>query len=501
MRIRAASDQTIAFPDAPDTLNPVNLSLALGLLSAELLGVLLAIHAILRPRSAQGAIAWSLALVFAPWIAVPFYLVIGRTRFQGYAEAVREKEAQLDARIPDWYRRMAEFRAAPQPESRRMDAVVRQLTDVPFTRGNRVALLIDAEATYSTMLEAIASAKSYVLVQFYIVRDDASGRALRDALIERARAGIRVCFLYDEIGSLALGRGYLDAMRREKIEVSGFRTTQGWRNRFQINFRNHRKLLIVDGHTGFIGGLNLGDEYLRYRDTHLRIDGPAAQQIQLTFRKDWFWATRRVLDVSDDPVPFAEPGQAVSIVTTGPADTVPRCSILFSQLVAAASERVWIASPYFVPDQAMTRSLQSAAKRNVDVRVIVPDMSDHRFIELASLTYYAELMACGVRIFRYGRSDPLGGTRASRGRFLHHKVALVDEAIAAVGTVNLDYRSLYLNFEETALVADTAFAREAQAMLEEDFRHCTEVQRDHLAGQPLFLRVQARIARLASPLL
>jgi cardiolipin synthase len=470
----------------------MDLSLALGLLSAEINGLLLAIHAVMRPRSAQGAIAWSIALVFAPWVAVPFYLVFGRTRFQGYAEAVREKETQLDARIPDWYGRMAEQRADLRSESARMGAVVEQLTGVPFTCGNRVALLIDGKATYAAMLSAIAAARSYVLVQFYIVRDDASGLALRDALIERARAGIRVCFLYDEVGSFALGRDYLDALRREKIEVSGFRTTQGMLNRFQINFRNHRKLLVVDGHTGFIGGLNLGDEYLRYRDTHLRIDGPAAQQIQLTFRKDWFWATRKLLDVNEVPVPVGpegQPGQAVSIVTTGPADPVPKCSILFSQLVASAAERVWIASPYFVPDDAMTRTLQAAAKRGVDVRVIVPDTSDHRFIELASLTYYAELMACGVRIFRY------------RERFLHHKVSLIDEALTTVGTVNLDYRSLYLNFEETALVADAALAREVGSMLEEDFRECSEVQRDHFAGLSLTVRVQARIARLASPLL
>jgi cardiolipin synthase len=467
----------------------VSVSIAVLLVVAEVFGVLLAIDAILRPRSAQGAIAWSLALVCAPLIAIPLYLVLGRTQFQGYAEAVREKETQLDARMPDWYRRMGELAAAPQGGPLRLDAVVRRLTGVPFTRGNRVTLLIDADATYAAMREAIASARSYVLVQFYIVRDDESGRALRDALIAAARSDVRVCFLYDEIGSITLGRKYLDPMRREQIEVSGFRTTQGLRNRFQINFRNHRKLLVVDGEVGFIGGVNLGDEYRRYRDTHLRIAGPAAQQIQLSFRKDWFWATRRMIDVREEPVPVGEPGQAVSIANTSPADDVPRCSILFSQLIASATARLWIASPYFVPDEALSRSLQAAAKRGVDVRVIVPHEPDHRFVELASLTYYAELMACGVRIFRY------------QGRFLHHKAALVDDAIGAVGTVNLDYRSLYLNFEETALVDDQAFAREVQAMFEADFRQCSEVQRDHLAGQSLFVRVQARVARLASPVL
>ncbi|HSN83721.1 MAG TPA: cardiolipin synthase [Polyangiales bacterium] len=464
-------------------------TLAAVLLLSEIFGVVLAIDAVMRPRSAQGAIAWSVALVCIPTITIPFYLVFGRTRFEGYSEALREKEEQLDERIPGWYRAMAAVGADPHPDRGHMDAVVRKLTGVPFTRGNRVELLVDAEATYGAMLEAIAAAESYVLVQFYIVRDDESGRALRDALIERARAGVRVCFLYDEIGSIKLTERYVEAMRRESIEVSGFRTMQGFRNRFQINFRNHRKLLIVDGRTGFIGGLNLGDEYLQYRDTHLRIDGPAVQQIQLTFRKDWYWATRQIIEVFDEPVHEDEPGQAVSIVNTGPADPVPKCSILFSELVATATRRMWLASPYFVPDDVMTRALQSAAKRGVDVRVLIPDEPDQRFVELASLTYYAEMMDCGVQLFRY------------EDRFMHHKVLLVDDELAAVGTVNLDYRSLYLNFEETAVVADAKFAAQVAKMLEADLRRCQEVRRDHFDRQPLHVRVKARVARLASPLL
>ncbi|MGB8223137.1 MAG: cardiolipin synthase [Polyangiales bacterium] len=464
-------------------------TLAIALLVSELFGVLLAVDAVMRPRSPQGAIAWSVALVSIPTVAIPVYLVFGRTQFRGYAEAVRDKERQLDERMPDWYRRMAAFAAQPKPGLERIEAVARRLTDVPFTGGNRVELLVDAEATYAAMLDAIGQAQTYVWVQFYIVRDDRSGRALRDALIKRARDGVRVCFLYDEIGSIKLPASYLDEMRRASIQVSGFRTTQGFRNRFQLNFRNHRKLLVVDGRTGFIGGLNLGDEYRGFRDTHLQIEGPAVQQIQLTLRKDWYWATREIIDFADQPIVAAEPGQAVTIVNTGPADPVPKCSILFSELVASARSRVWIASPYFVPDDVMTRALQSAAKRGVDVRVVLPDEPDQRFVELASLTYYTEMMGSGVRLFRY------------KARFMHHKVVLVDDNLAAVGTVNLDYRSLYLNFEETAVVADRQFARRVEAMLEDDLAHCDEVAHGYLENEPLHIRIQARVARLASPLL
>jgi len=464
-------------------------TLATVLLVSELFGVLLAIDAVMRPRSPQGAIAWAVALISIPTVSIPLYLLFGRTRFRGYAESVREKERQLDERMPDWYRRMATFAAQLEPGLERIEAVAQRLTDVPFTAGNRVDLLVDAEATYGAMLDAIGAAESYVLVQFYIVRDDRSGRSLRDALIERARDGVRVCFLYDEIGSIKLPASYLDEMRRASIQVSGFRTTQGLRNRFQINSRNHRKLLVVDGRMGFIGGLNLGDEYLGFRDTHLRIEGPATQQIQLTFRKDWHWATRDIIAIAEQPIVAAEPGRAVTIVNTGPADPVPKCSILFSELVASARSRIWIASPYFVPDDVMARALQSAAKRGVDVRVLLPDEPDQRFVELASLTYYTEMIGCGVRLFRY------------KGRFMHHKVVLVDDALAAVGTVNLDYRSLYLNFEETAVIADPQFARRVEAMLVDDLVHCSEILPGHFENEPLHIRVLARVARLASPLL
>jgi cardiolipin synthase len=459
------------------------------LVLAEAVGLLLAVDAVMQGRSSQGAIAWCVALVAMPFVVIPLYLVFGRTKFRGYIEAIREAEASLGDFLSDWRDRMASTAAEPREGLGAVEAVVRRLTGVPFTCDNRVTLLVDAEATYGAMLEAIAAAESYVLVQFYIVRDDHSSRALRDALIAKARSGVRVHFLYDEIGCLKLPRGYLDAMRRESIEVSAFRTMQGIRNRFQVNFRNHRKLLVVDGRTGFIGGLNLGDEYLKYRDTHLRIDGPAAQQIQLTFRKDWYWATRRLPEVSDQIQPARGHDQAVSITNTGPADTLPNCSVLFTTLINSAVDRVWITSPYFVPDDILSRALQAAALRGVDVRLLLPGQADQLLVELASFTYYGDMTDCGVRLYRYP------------DRFMHQKVILIDDRLAGVGTVNLDNRSLYLNFEETALVADADFASQIEAMLRADLERCGAVDRAHFDGKPLHFRAAAQIARLASPIL
>ena len=462
---------------------------AAGYALLELIGILLAVDAVLRPRSSQAAIAWSISLVAFPIIGIPLYVIFGRRHFRGYTEALREKGAIVGEILEDWFSNMAAVAAEPHADLEAIERLVRSLTNIPFTRGNRVDLLMDGEETYAGMCEAIAAAESYVLVQFYIVEDDASGRRLRDALIKKSRSGIHIHFLYDEIGCLKLPTSYLRAMQDAGIEVSGFKTTQGSQNRFQINFRNHRKLLIVDGKIGFIGGHNLADDYLTYRDTHLRVEGPAALHIQFSFLKDWYWATRQIPKISKTVKTVNGDGRKVAIVNTGPADARSNCSVLFATLINTAQRRLWMTSPYFVPDDVMVRALQAAAIRGVDVRILLPGKADHRLVELASFTYYNEMLNCGVRLFRY------------QDRFMHQKVLLVDDLLAGVGTVNLDNRSLYLNFEATALVADAQFANRVQKMLQDDLTHCEMVDSEHFDKKPLHFRIAARIARLASPLL
>ena len=460
------------------------------LLVAEVFGLLLAARAIMRARSSQAAIAWSLSLIMMPLVAIPLFLLFGRSRFQGYVEALRQAESQVEEPAAAWRARMQAHQATLPDELAGIQALTKRLNGLSFTGGNRIELLVDGEATYGAMLEAIASARTYVLVQFYIVRDDGIGRRLRDALIDKVKSGVRVCFLYDEIGSVKLPDSYIEPMRQAGIEVSGFKTTRGRGNRFQINFRNHRKLLVVDGRVGFIGGLNLGDEYLKYRDTHVRLEGPAAQKIQVVFLQDWYWAVRAIPEVSDEIASATDDdGTAVGIVGTGPADTLNDCSAVYLTLAQTARERLWIASPYFVPDEIMVRALQAAALRGVDVRVLLPDKADQRFVEAASFTYYCDMLDFGVRLFRY------------QNRFMHQKIILVDDLVAGVGTVNLDNRSLYLNFEATALVADRDFAGRIAAMLENDFAHSVAVEVAHFTRRPLLFRIRARVARLASPLL
>jgi cardiolipin synthase len=266
-------------------------------------------------------------------------------------------------------------------------------------------------------------------------------------------------------------------------------------NQFQLNFRNHRKIVVVDGREAWIGGHNVGDEYLgkdpkfgRWRDTHVRIEGPAALAAQLSFVEDWNWATDEVPDLSWTPRPSADADIPVLILPTGPADELETANLMFVQAIEAAQERIWIASPYFVPDRPIVTALQLAGLRGVDVRILIPDMPDHLLVYLAAFSYFEPAGATGVRFFRYTDG------------FLHEKAVLLDDRAGAVGTANFDNRSFRLNFEVTAVIQDSAFARDMEAMFEADFANAREVDRFELQKRPWWFRFAVRLAALTSPI-
>ena len=466
------------------------------LASLEVAGVLLAIRAVLKTRTAQGAIAWTLALLTIPAVAIPLYLVFGRNRFRGYLEAVRSQSVEHLAEVQASVERIRAF-CRPMP-GRWEEAlrVLNRLARTPCTSGNRVELLVDGEATFAALFAAIARAQHYVLVQFYILRDDGIGRAFQAALLERARAGVRVYVLYDEIGSLSLSNRYLQEMRAAGVQTSAFQTTRGRQNRFQLNFRNHRKVVVVDGRQAFTGGLNVGDEYLgrdrrfgHWRDTHLALEGPAVQAIQLAWMTDWYWATRELPELQWEPVPSARADVPAFVLATGPADADSRLQLFFMHCLSVAKKRAWFANPYFVPDGAVFETMRLAALRGVDVRLLLPAKNDSKIIELAALSFLEAAERAGIRTLLY------------RDGFLHEKVMLVDDALASVGSANLDNRSMRLNFELTTLIVDVAFAAQVEAMLEQDFARARPVSAAQVQSRGWPYRFAVRAARLLSPIL
>lgn len=463
---------------------------------AHLLGAYSSLDALMSTRTSQGTIAWIVSLNTFPYIAVPAYWVFGRDRFQGYVISRRDDDSNLAITMAPKLHELWSHQFEPPEENSQLSAVER-LAKLPFLAHNRAELLIDGEAAFDSIFEGIKTAERYLLVQFYIVRDDQLGRKLHDHLVERAQAGVEVYFLYDEIGSYQLPSSYVQSLREAGVEVHHFHSTRGLRNRFQLNFRNHRKIVVADGERAWMGGMNVGDEYLGinmdlgpWRDTHLKLEGPAALALQMVFVEDWYWATEQIPDLDWQPAPQnSHKTLPVLILPSGPADRFETASLMMQQAIQSAQQRIWIASPYFVPDEGVLNTLKLAALRGVDVRILIPEVPDNPLLYYAAYAFIGPLLDAGVEVFRY------------QNGFLHGKAFLVDHHGAGVGTVNLDNRSFRLNFEVTAIVLDADFAAEVEAMFIQDFTLSRRMLMEDLENLSLRHRVFSRGAYLFAPVL
>jgi cardiolipin synthase len=454
------------------------------IVALHLLGALSALHAIRHARTPQGAIGWMLGLLLLPYVTLLPYLYLGSSRFFGYhaghgAPTSQPVTANTEA-------------ATVEPACARF-AAISALQRRPFRSGHRLRLLIDGEGTFAAMLAAMAAAEHCLLVQFFVIHDDALGRRLQQVLLQRAAAGVQVCVLFDGVGSHALPRRYVQALREGGVAIHRF-ATHRLRNRFQLNFRNHRKIVVVDGARGFVGGLNAGDEYLGrkpplspWRDTMLELCGPAVADLQQVFADDWQWITGQLPPLLD--APHDEGRASALVVAAGPADRLETGSLFFTAAIHAARRRLWLSTPYFVPDHAVRAALQLAVLRGVDVRVLIPSRPDHHTVFLASTLHAYHAVRAGIGMFRY------------QPGFLHQKALLIDDDAAAIGSLNLDSRSFRLNFEVGALVVDRAFAGEVESMLRTDFSRAVAIDEREYRDASYLRRVAMHVARLFDPLL
>jgi cardiolipin synthase A/B len=461
----------------------------------EILGIIAAVHAIMNVRTSQGAIAWAISLVTFPWLALILYAIFGRNKFKGYVLLRSSKDEAIHHVSEDIIRKATENRLIREGISESETALTR-LADLPITRYNKSQLLVDGDETFRAIFQGIDSAKDYILVQFFIVKDDGLGRELQSRLIQKARENIRIYFLYDEIGCHKLPRRYIQEMENEGIVTSAFHTTKGKTNRFQLNFRNHRKIVVIDGKTAYVGGHNVGDEYVSknpkfgaWRDTHVKVEGPIVKAIQFCFIEDWYWAKTSIPDLNWEFRKAENGSEETLMIASGPADALDTCGLMFVQAINAARERIWIASPYFVPDQQILSALKLAALRGVDVRILLPQKPDHRTVYLASFSYYQDTLPLGIKLYRYTAG------------FMHQKVFLVDSTCAAVGTANLDNRSFRLHFELTLLNYDSTFIEKVEDMLLKDFSLSRAVKLAEYTERSFFFKLAVRFTRLLEPVL
>jgi cardiolipin synthase len=464
-------------------------AIAIYTIAVQLLAIIAAIEAIMKTRTAQGAMAWSLSLMLMPTVMLPLYWIFGRRKFRGYAKARRISKSGVH--VP---RRALHAQVPHQLNTHQL--TLQRIAQMPYTRGNAIELLIDGAQIFNALFAAIDAAEHYILLEYYIVRDDAIGLQLRDKLIAKVQQGVTVYFLFDEIGSFQLGRQYINGLIAGGVDIRSFHTTKGRRNRLQLNFRNHRKIVVIDGEIGMLGGSNIGDEYLDkhpvltpWRDTSVRLRGPAVHALQLAFLEDWYWACEQVPELN-----WHIPKEGVStidalVVPTGPADQIETCLLLFQQLAQMAKARLWIVSPYFVPDLSIINALQLAALRGVDVRILLPEKPDKRMMWLASFANLDEVQGTGVKVYRY------------QAGFLHQKVWLVDDDCALIGTANLDNRSFRLNFEIGVIANDRVFAERVATMLQVDFDRSRLLGRGEVAKRSWFFRLAVRCSYLLAPIL
>lgn len=457
-------------------------------------GAVLAVFALWRSRTPQGAAAWVIWLISFPFIAIPFFIVFGRNKFYKYVGKRKRLDRHAEeavASIEDLYKKQVKL-DGPYTN---FEAIMTKMNHFGFLPSNEVDLLIDGEEAYGAIFKAIAEAKEYILFQFYIFQEDDTGRRFKDALIARAKEGVRVYFMYDYIGSPRLSRNFLKEMADAGVKTSIFKSTKYWKSNFQINFRNHRKLVIVDGELAFTGGFNIGNEYLgksflgQWRDTHISIKGPAAAASQISFVKDWYWVNEKLPNVKWDAQHLDDKGVPACVIHTGPADEIEACELTHVSLVESSKKKLYISTPYFVPSETFMNALTLAALRGVDIKIVLPFENDNILVKAAEKLYIAKLLPLGVHFYKYKEG------------FNHQKVMLIDDHTTMIGSVNLDSRSFFINFEITAIVSDSVLAEKTEKMFIKDISKSFSYTSTDMAKRNLAEKIFSRAANLVSPML
>lgn len=469
--------------------------------------VLVCIRIIYDTRNTTKALGYLLIVVFLPVIGILIYFSFGinyRKR-KMYSKKLLLDEAlaaQLRDEILQYSRNtFHQHREIVASNAELARLLVRDSLS-PLTTGNSVKLLVNGENKFPEVYNAIAAARHHVHIEYYIYEDDDIGRSLATLLMQKAREGVTVRFIYDDFGSRSIRRRLVKELRAAGVQAYPFYelTFIAFANR--ANYRNHRKIIVIDGNTGFVGGINVSDRYINHRkgrqlywrDTHLRIDGPGVLYLQYLFICDWNFCAGDTLRPDAGYFPSlsyeeVKDGKVVQIAASGPDSDRP--TILFSllQAINLATTELLIATPYFIPDDSLLNALLVAALGGVQVKLLVPGVSDSIFVNAAARSYYTDLLRAGVEVYRYKKG------------FLHAKTLVADKKITIVGTANMDHRSFDLNFEVNAIVYDEAFANASAAIFYEDLKDAEKLDYATWSTRPFLNKLGERTARLLSPLL
>ncbi|RIH66420.1 cardiolipin synthase [Mariniphaga sediminis] len=461
-----------------------------------------AIMIILEKRSPYKTAAWVLALILLPVFGVFFYLFFGQEyRKQKLFSRKGLKSLTRYRRLS--FRQLRQFEQSLQnidPKVREKENIIRLLlknSNALLTTGNKVKILNNADETFSSIFEAIETAVHHIHLEYYILSNDKTGNRLKNLLIKKSRQGVEVRIIIDDVGSWSLGNKFMSELRDNGIEIYSFMEVRFPRLTSRVNYRNHRKIVVVDGRTGFTGGINFADRYLEgakgigpWRDTHLRIEGDAVSCLQVVFAADWFFVIHENLTGQKYfPLLSEEKGVPMQISASGPDSDWASIDQAFFKAIAGAKSKIYIASPYLMPPPEIIFALKTAALGNVDVRILIPEKSDAAIPMWSSFSYIEELLEAGVRIFFY------------QAGFIHSKYLIVDDIFCSVGTTNLDFRSLETNFEVNAFIYDEEFTAGLKKYFLSDLQNSREIKLPEWKQRSWIFKLRESLAHIVSPML
>lgn len=456
----------------------------------------------LERKNATATWAWLMVLLFIPVVGFILYLIFGR-KLSNKTIFTWDTKSRLGVKkvVQQQLRALEKgtFQIHQQSLLPYKDLFYLHLRndDAIFTQDNDVEVFTDGEKKFHALLNDIEGAKDHIHLLYYIIRNDGLGERVSEALIRKVNEGVQVRLLFDDLGSRTLSRKFIKKLQKSGVEVESFFPPLIPKVNLKINHRNHRKLAIIDGKIGYIGGFNIGDEYLGFnkrfgywRDTHLKITGGAVQQMQTRFILDWNQASQHAI-VYEDRYYASEPSGeiGIQIVSSGPDSEWEQIKNGYIKMILGAKEHVFIQTPYFIPDDSLADALKIAVMSGVDVRIMIPNKPDHPFVYWATLSYIGELLKAGAKVYIY------------QNGFLHSKSIVVDRTIASVGTANIDVRSFRLNFEINAFLYDETLAARLVEEFKKDIILSSQLTLKLYQQRSLWVRFKESISRLISPIL
>ncbi|MCX7550651.1 cardiolipin synthase [Xanthomarina sp. F2636L] len=470
--------------------------------------MLVSYRVIVDTENTTKTLAYLLLVFFVPIIGMIIYFSFGvnyriRKMYDKKLMTNENLQSDLEKRLISYSKEVLSEGDETVQDNKKLVNLVLKENLSPLTDNNQVTLLLNGEDKFPEVLKCLAEAKDHIHIEYYIFEDDNIGTQIINLLIEKVAQGLEVRFIYDDFGSRSIRKKQVKILKDGGVKVFPFYKIKLIAFANRINYRNHRKIIVIDGHTSFVGGINVSDRYINtepnknkvyWRDTHLKIVGPATWYLQYLFLCDWNFCAQDQISINNKFFPKIETFEAkedkhVQITASGPDSDVPTIKFALLQAINLAEKEVLITTPYFIPSKSIMDAILISAKSSVKVKLIVPDKSDSKLVNAAACSYYEALLKSGVEIYRYKKG------------FVHAKTVVIDNEIAIVGTANMDVRSFDLNFEVNAIVYDDEIAHQLRTAFYNDLEDTLKIDLEAWQNRSLFYKFLDKFARLFSPML